>query len=71
MSLILTLIGFLIYSLIKYHDLTFFNNVHNFSNVDNKIIIAIFIVLYFIFGTALHLLNLLIILFFSYFPIDI
>jgi len=64
MSIILTLIGFIIYSLIKYHDLSFFN-AFDFSKVDNKVIIAIYFILIFIFGTALQLLNLLILFYFS------
>ena len=64
MSIILTLIGFIIYSLIKYHDLSFFN-AFDFSKVDNKVNIAIYFILIFIFGTALQLLNLLILFYFS------
>ena len=64
MSTILTLLGFIIYSLIQYHDLRFFN-AFDFSKVDNKIEIAFFFVLVFIFGTALYLLNLLILFYFS------
>ena len=62
--MILTLIGFIIYSLIKYHDLTFFN-AFDFSMVDDKIKITFFFILIFLFGTILHLLNLLILFYFS------
>ena len=41
MSIILTLIGFIVYSLIKYHDLSFFN-AFDFSHIDNKVKIAFF-----------------------------
>ena len=64
MSTILTLLGFIIYSLIRYHDLRFFN-AFDFSKVDDKIKIAFFFILIFIFGTALYLLNLLILFYFS------
>ena len=63
-SLFLTLIGSLIYSLIKYQDLSFFI-AFNFSNADNKVTTVVFFVLFFIFGTILQFLNLLIIFYFS------
>ena len=63
-SIILTLIGFVIYSFVKYNDLSFFN-AFDFSKVDNKVAIAIYFILVFIFGTILQLLNLLILFYFS------
>ena len=64
-SVVLTIIGFIIYTLIKYHDFTFFKNVFDFSKVDNKLIISIFYVLLFLCGTILKLLNMLILFYFS------
>ena len=64
-SVVLTLIGFIIFTLIKYHDFTFFKNVFDFSKVDNKLIISIFYVLLFLCGTILKLLNMLILFYFS------
>ena len=64
MSIILTLIGFVIYSFATYNDLSFFN-AFDFSKVDNKVEIAIYFILVFIFGTILQLLNLLILFYFS------
>ena len=64
MSIILTLLGFIIYSLIKYHDLSFFNE-YDFSQVDDKVRIAFYFILIIVFGTILYLLNLLILFYFS------
>ena len=46
-SIILSLIGFIIYSLIKYGDLQIFNNLFDFSKVDNKLTLSIYIILFF------------------------
>ena len=64
-SIILSLIGFIIYSLIKYGDLQIFNNLFDFSKVDNKLTLSIYIILFFIFSTTCDLLILLIIFYFS------
>ena len=64
-SIILSLIGFIIYSLIKYGDLQIFNNLFDFSKVDNKLTLSIYIILFFIFSTTCDLLMLLIIFYFS------
>ena len=64
-SIILSLIGFIIYSLIKYNDLTLFNNIFDFSNIDNKLKITIFFILLIIFCTIFHLLTLLILFYFT------
>ena len=63
-SLSVTLIGFIIYSLIKYHDLTFFN-AFDFSNIDNKLTISIYLILVFLFSIIFQLLALLILFYFS------
>ena len=63
-SLSATLIGFIIYSLIKYHDLTFFN-AFDFSNIDNKLTISIYLILVFLFSIIFQLLALLILFYFS------
>ena len=63
-SLSVTLIGFIIYSLIKYHDLTFFN-AFDFSNIDNKLTISIYLILFFLFPIIFQLLALLILFYFS------
>ena len=63
-SLSVTLIGFIIYSLIKYHNLTFFN-AFDFSNIDNKLTISIYLILVFLFPIIFQLLALLILFYFS------
>ena len=63
-STILTSLGFIIYSLIKYHDLSFFN-AFDFSKVDNIIKTIIFFILFFICGILLKLFNMLILFYFS------
>lgn len=64
MSIIVTLIGFIIYSLIKYHDLTFLKEL-GFSNKDEIIKIIIYLILLLIFSTFLQLFILLILFYFS------
>ena len=44
---IFTIIGFIIYSLIKYHDLTFFKECFDFSEVDKIIIVYLLLILLF------------------------
>ena len=58
-------IGFIIYSLIKYHDFSYFNDCFNYSQKLNKILISIYYILTFIFATILQLLTLLAIYYFS------
>ena len=58
-------IGFIIYSLVKYHDFSYFNDCFNYSQKLNKILISIYYILTFIFATILQLLTLLAIYYFS------
>ena len=64
-SIILTCIGFIIYSLIKYHDLSYFKDCLDFSEVDNKLIISIYFIATFLVETTHQLLILLAIFYFS------
>ena len=57
--------GFLIYSLVEYHDLSYFKNCVDFSGVDNKFLISLYFILTFIFATALQFFTLLVIFYFS------
>ena len=65
LAIIFSSFGFIIYSLIKYHDLSYFNNCIDFSQVDNKATIIIYIILCFIFTTCLQVFTLLVIFYFS------
>ena len=55
----------MIYSTIKYNNLTFFNNIFDFSNIKNKIIIIIYFVLSFFFWILFDIFVLLILSYFS------
>ena len=57
--------GFLIYSLIKYHDLTYFKESLDFSYVDNKFVLSLYFIATFIFAVLLHFCTLLVIFYFS------
>ena len=58
-----TLLGYIIYSLIEYHDLRYFKNILDFS--DNKFAPSIYLICTFIFAIALQALTLLVIFYFS------
>ena len=64
-SIIISLFGYMIYSTIKYNNLTFFNNIFDFSNIKNKIIIIIYFVLSFFFWILFDIFILLILSYFS------
>ena len=64
-SLGFTLCGFLIYSLIEYHNLSYFEGILDFSEVDNIFPVIIFLILILLFATTLHSLTLLVIFYFS------
>ena len=64
-SIILSLIGFMIYSLIKYHNFTFFNAIFDFSKNENKQAIIIYFVLTFFFWILLNICILSILSYFS------
>ena len=57
--------AFLIYTLIKYHDFTYFIESVDFSNVENKLLVILYFILTFIFATALQFFTLLVIFYFS------
>ena len=63
-SIIIHFIGFVFYSLIKYHDLSYFKDCFE-SNDTNKITISIFFILGFLFSTIQNILTLLSIFYFS------
>ena len=56
---------FIIYSLIKYHDLSYFNDCFDFSKVEDKVKIIIYFILSFIFDTCLKIFVLLSLIYFS------
>ena len=64
-SLGFTFFGFLICSLIKFHDLSYFKGIFDFSKVDNKFPVSIYIIFCIIFATTLQALTLLVIFYFS------
>ena len=64
-SLFFTCIVFIIYSLIKYNDLSYFNDWFDFSKEKNKFTIIIFIILYNLFCIIFQLLNFLALFYFS------
>ena len=55
----------MIYSLIEFGDLSYFKDSLDFSEVDNKGLISLYIILCFIFATILQFLTLLVIFYFS------
>ena len=64
-SISLTFLGFLLYSLINNHDFSYFKDSFDFSEVENKLALSIYFILTFIFATALQILTLLVIFYFS------
>ena len=62
-SIIMHCIGFIIYSLIKYHDFSYFKDFFDFSQAENKSIIYSILIL--VLGTIYNLLYLLAIYYFS------
>ena len=64
-SIFLTSFAFIISSLIKYNDLSIFNNLVDFSETENKVFVIIYIILAFLFATALQVLTLLSLFYFS------
>ena len=65
MSLFFDCIGYIIYSLIKYNDLSYFNDFFNFSEEKNKFIIIVYIILFILFYVTLQLFILLVLFYFS------
>ena len=63
-SIIIHFIGFVFYSLIKYHDLSYFKDCFESSDT-NKITISIYFILGFLFSTIQNILTLLSIFYFS------
>ena len=64
-SIIFICFGFVIYSLIRYHDLSYFNNCFDFSKVENKLNTSLYFILCFLFATILQILTLLAVFYFS------
>ena len=64
-AMIVTFIGFSIYSLIEYKDFSYFKNLVDFSEVENKIIIVIYIIFTILFAITLRVLTLLSLFYFS------
>ena len=59
------LIGYIIYSLIEFHDFSYFYDILDFSQADNKFVASLFLIFSFIFAFALQALTLLVIFYFS------
>ena len=64
-SFIFTFLGFFIYSLIDYHDLTYFKNIFDFSESNNIFLFIIYFIFITIFATILQVMTLLVIFYFS------
>ena len=64
-SLIFTMLGYIIYSLIKYHDLSFFNNIFDFEEVENYSYIIFLYIITFLFLIILQSLTFLSLIYFS------
>ena len=58
-------VGFLIYTLIKYHDFTYFKESFDLSYVENKFVLSLYFIATFIFAVGLHFFTLLVIFYFS------
>ena len=57
--------GYFIYTLIKYHDFTYFKESFDFSNYENKFVLSLYFIATFIFALALQFSTLLVIFYFS------
>ena len=57
--------GFFIYTLIKYHDFTYFKELFDFSYCENKFVLSLYFIATFIFAVALQFSTLLVIFYFS------
>ena len=64
-SIVVSLFGFVIYSLIKYHDFSYFNDIFDFSEVENKVKIGLYFIPFFIFLTISEELTLITLFYFS------
>ena len=64
-SLFFTFIIYLIFSLIKYNDLSYFSDIFDFSKTENNLTIIIYIILYNIFYIIMELLFFLALFYFS------
>ena len=64
-SLFISFIYFIIYSLIKYHDLNYFKDCFDFAQEENKLKLSIYIILLFIFTLIFQLLTLSALFYFS------
>ena len=58
-------IGYIIFSLVKFHDFSYFKDCLDFSEVDNKLVLSLYIIFSFIFAAILQFLTLLVIFYFS------
>ena len=65
LSIIFVLFGFIIYSLIKYNDLSYFEDIFEFSNFENFGLFILFFILAFLFSVISEVLLLLVIFYFS------
>ena len=64
-SLFLNCIGYIIYSLIEYNDLSYFNEIFDFSKGQNKFLFSIYIILHLLFKLLQQLFILLALFYFS------
>ena len=64
-SIIASGFGFMIYSLIKYHDLSYLTNCYDYSGQENKFIVSLYFIIAFIFASILRVFTVLVIFYFS------
>ena len=64
-SAIITFIGFFVFSLINYHDLSYFIDLLDFSEAENKTTLIIYLILGFLLFSALNVFTFLVIFYFS------
>ena len=64
-SIVINYLVFIFYSLIKYHDLSYFKDCLDFSEEENKIKIIIYIIICFLFASIVQVFTFLVIFYFS------
>ena len=64
-SIVVSSFGFVLYSLIYYHDFSYFNNIFDFSEVENKIQIGLYFIPFLIILTVYEEFNLITLFYFS------
>ncbi len=65
LSILFVFLGFMIHSLIEYNDLSYFEDIFEFSNIENTGLFILFFILAFLFSVISEVLLLLVIFYFS------